>query len=96
MKGETVARDKLVVGINRYTRLYTKYIKNKDLPYSTGSYSQYLVKTFNGRDSEKKYIYLVITYIYAYTQFNIFVYIQLYISVCMYTQMNHFAEHLKL
>ena len=55
MKGETVERDKLVVGINRYTQLYTKYIKNKDLPYSTGSYSQYLVKTFNGRDSEKKY-----------------------------------------
>lgn len=45
---------------------------------------------------KKKNIYSVIIYIYAYTQFNIFVYIQLYICVCMYTQMNHFAEHLKL
>ena len=28
-------------------------INNKDLPYSTGSYIQYLIITYNGRESEK-------------------------------------------
>ena len=31
---------------------------NKDLLYSTGSYTQYLVITYNGKDSEKEYIYI--------------------------------------
>ena len=37
---------------------------NKDLLNSTGNYIQYLVKTYNGQDSEKEYIYI---YIYIHT-----------------------------
>ena len=33
-------------GIKRYILLYTKYINNKDLLYSTGNYTQYLVITY--------------------------------------------------
>ena len=44
-------------GINRYTRLYIKQINNKDLPYSTGNYIQYLIITYNGKESEKEQIY---------------------------------------
>ena len=44
-KGE---RDKLRDGINRYKQLYIKEVSNKDLPYSTGNYTQYLVITYRG------------------------------------------------
>ena len=37
-------------GINRYTLLYIKQIKNKDLLYSTGNYIQYLVITYNEKE----------------------------------------------
>ena len=37
---------------------------NKDLPYSTGNNTQYLVITYNGKESEKEYIYVCI-YIYV-------------------------------
>ena len=30
--------------------------KNKDLPHSTGNYIQYLVRNYNGTESEKKRI----------------------------------------
>ena len=40
--------------INRYTLLYRKYINNKDLLYSTEKYIQYLVITYNGKESEKE------------------------------------------
>ena len=40
--------------INRYTLLYIKYINNKDLPYSPGNCIQYLVITYNGKESEKE------------------------------------------
>ena len=42
------------IGIHIYT--YLKSITNKDLLYSTGNYIQYLVKTYNGKESEKGYI----------------------------------------
>ena len=45
-------------GINRYTLLYIKQIDNKDLLYSTGNYIQYLVITYNGKESEKECIYM--------------------------------------
>ena len=32
-------------------------INNKDLLYSTGNYIQYLAITYNGKESEKVYIY---------------------------------------
>ena len=34
--------------------LYIDWINNKVLLYSTGNYSQYLVKTYNGKESEKE------------------------------------------
>ena len=40
------------------TLLYIKKIDNKDLLYSTGDYIQYLVITYNGKESEKEYIYI--------------------------------------
>ena len=39
--------------MNRYTLLYVKQI-NKDLLYSTGTYIQYLVITYNGKEPEKE------------------------------------------
>ena len=33
-------------------------MSNKDLLYSTGNYIQYLVITYNGKESEKEYIYI--------------------------------------
>ena len=36
--------------------LYIKQINNKDLLYSTGNSTQYLVITYNGRESEKEYM----------------------------------------
>ena len=44
-------------GINRYTLLYIKQANNKDVLYSTENYTQYLVITYNGKESEKEYIY---------------------------------------
>ena len=44
-------------GINRYTLLYIKKINNKDLLYNTGNSIQYLVITYNGKESEKEYIH---------------------------------------
>ena len=48
-------------GINIYTLLYIKQISNKDLLYSTGNYTQYLVITYNGKESEKeKNVYICV------------------------------------
>ena len=41
-------------GINIYTLPYIKQVNNKDLLYSAGSYTQYLVITYNGKKSEKE------------------------------------------
>ena len=38
--------------------LYIKQINNKDLLYSTGNYIQNLIITYNGKESEKEYIYI--------------------------------------
>ena len=46
-------------GIHRYPLPYIKQINNKDLLYSTGNYIQYLVITYNGKESEE-YIYTYI------------------------------------
>ena len=45
-------------GISRYKLLYIKEIDNKALLHSTGNYSQYLLLIYNGKDSEKEYIYM--------------------------------------
>ena len=48
-------------GINRYTPLYIKQVTNKDLLYSTENYTQYLVITYKGKESERRiYIYVCI------------------------------------
>ena len=39
-------------GVNMYTLLYIKEITNKDLLYSIGNYIQYLVITYNGKESK--------------------------------------------
>ena len=68
--------------MNRYTLVYIKQVNNKDLLYRTGSYIQYLVMTYSGKESEKEYVY-------------IYLYISLYIYI-KYRYMNHFVVHLKL
>ena len=50
--------------INIYTLVYIIQISNKDLLQSTGNYIQCLIIRFNGKESEKEYIYIYsITYI---------------------------------
>ena len=56
-------------GISRYKLLYIKEINNKVLLYSTENYIQYLVINYNGKESEKEYLYLSI-------------YLSLYESLC--------------
>ena len=48
---------------NRYILLYIKQITNMVILYSIGDYIQYLVITYNGKESDKEYIYLNI-YVY--------------------------------
>ena len=47
-------------GINRYTLLYIKQINDRDLLYSTRDYIQYFVITYNGKESEREWIYMYI------------------------------------
>ena len=47
--------------MNRYTLLYIKEMNNKDLLYSTGNYTQYVVITYKGKEYEKIDIYAYIT-----------------------------------
>ena len=61
-------------GINGYTLLYIKQVNNKGLLYSTENNIQYLVITYNGKESEKDFIYI---YIY------ICVYLYIYIYICV-------------
>ena len=42
----------------RYKLLHVKEISNKDLLYSTGTSTQYLIITYNGKESEKEYIHV--------------------------------------
>ena len=47
--------------IKMYTLLYIKQITNKDLLYSTRNYTQYLVITYNERETKKRlYIYICV------------------------------------
>ena len=51
-KGEAGGGINWEYGINRCTLPYIKQIHNKFLLYSTGNYSQYLVITYKGKESE--------------------------------------------
>ena len=69
--------------MNIYTLLYIKYITNKDLLYGTGNYTQYLVVTYNGKESKKEYEYkcrYIYTYIYIHTY--TYMYIGITESLC--------------
>ena len=55
-RGNTGVRDKLGVGIDIYTLLYIKYIKNKDLLYSTWTSTQNCVITYMRKVSDKERI----------------------------------------
>ena len=46
-------------GTNIYILLYIKYTINKNLLYSTGHSTQYLVITYMGKESEKEWIYVI-------------------------------------
>ena len=49
-----------------HTLVYIKYITNRDLLYTIGKYTQHLVVTFNEKDDEKKYIYILsVLYMYV-------------------------------
>ena len=41
-------------GINRYMLLYIKQMNNKDLLYSIGNYTQYLIINYNGEEFLKR------------------------------------------
>ena len=45
-------------GISRCKLLYTEWINNKVLLYSTGNYIQYLIINHNRKEYEKGYIYI--------------------------------------
>ena len=45
------------LGLTDNTLLYGKQINSKDLLYSKDNYIQYLVIIYNGKESEKEYIY---------------------------------------
>ena len=51
-RGEGIVRE---FGKVLYTLLYLKWITCKDLLYSTGSYIQYLVITYNEKEYEREY-----------------------------------------
>ena len=53
-RGEEINQE---IGIKTHTLLYIKQITNKDLLYSTESYTQYLIATYNGKESGN-YIYV--------------------------------------
>ena len=55
-------------GSDRYILLYIKQINNKDLLYSTGNYIQYLVITYNGKES-------VCVHTHAHTHTNTHTYV---------------------
>ena len=57
-----------------HTTIYK--ITNKDLLYSTGNYTQYIVITCKGKESEKEYVSV---YIYIY----MCVYICIYMYICI-------------
>ena len=52
--------------VSRYTLLYIKQINSKVLLNSTGNYIQYLVITYNGKESEKEYIYIKLNHFAVY------------------------------
>ena len=71
-------------GINRYTLICVKYITDKDLMYSTGNSTPYFIIIYQGKESEKVYIY----FIYIVYTLHIYIYVK---YIYIYTHMNYFA-----
>ena len=51
--------------ISRCKLVYTEWINNKVLLYSTGNYIQYPVINHNGKEYEKEYICIRVTMLYS-------------------------------
>ena len=58
-------RGKLGVWMNRYTPTIAEIHKQQGPTYSTGNCIQYLVRTYNGKESQKEGISIYIHVIYA-------------------------------
>ena len=56
-RGKRRQRNKFGVLVNIYILLYIKYFNNKGLLYSKGNSILYLLITYNGKRSEKEYLY---------------------------------------
>ena len=65
------------VGTSKDGTLYIKWINNRVLLYSPGSYIQYLIIMYNGKGSEKVYMCLY-THTYIYTLY-VYIYTHIYI-----------------
>ena len=61
IKGESGGAINLEFGVNRYTRLYIKYI-NKDLLWSTGNATQCLIKSYKEENLKNLYMYKALPY----------------------------------
>ena len=70
------ARMEWEFGVSRFKPVYTEWINNKVLLYSTGDYTHYSVINHNGKDYGKDYEKDLYTYIYK-TE-----------SICYTTEMN--------
>ena len=55
-----VGRNKLGgwVGINTYMLIYIRHMGNKDLLYSTGTFTQFYAIAYMEKESEKEWIYV--------------------------------------
>ena len=63
IKGETWREEiKQEFGINIHTIIYVKQTINKDLLYSTENYTQYSVKNYMGKESEREWIYVYLNH----------------------------------
>ena len=58
-KEEGVREGGLELEISRYKLLYTSWINNKVLLYSTGNYIQYAVINQNGKEYKKEFLLCV-------------------------------------
>ena len=56
-----VARDKLGVCDEQIHNIIYKIEKQQGLPYSRENYIQYIVITYNGKESKKECVYIYIT-----------------------------------
>ena len=70
----------------RYSLQYTELINDRELLYSTGNCIQYFVVAYNGRESDKEYIYACVC---------VCIYICIYIYIYGYIWLSRSAVYLK-